>query len=211
MPRKISSLAAPACAERVLATARQLFFAHGYSALTMDVLARELGMSKKTLYVHFASKDALIGEIFTQFANDVRTQAETIFDDDDLPFTHKMHRFGEVMVQRLSGLSPHLLRDLQRFAPHIFRQLEELRSQNIPLIFGAILRQGQAAGIVRKDVDTVFAVEFWHAALQSLLHPDALDRLQLTPQQVMTKAIELFFGGLLTPAGCKEYEKRHAS
>lgn len=210
MPRKTLTTAAPDCAERVLAAARKLFLAHGYSALTMDELARELGMSKKTLYVHFASKDALIEEIFTRFADDVRTQAETIFADQDLPFTDKMHNFGEAMVRRLSQFSPHVLRDVQRFAPQIYQHFEELRNRNIPLIFGAILRQGQDAGIVRREINVPFAVEFWRSAIQSLLHPDSLERLQLTPRQTLTHAIEIFFGGLLTPAGCQEYEKRHA-
>jgi hypothetical protein len=113
------------------------------------------------------------------------------------------------MIRRLSRLSPHLLRDLQRFAPHIFRRLEELRNQNIPYIFGGILRQGQAAGFVRTTIDPAFAVEFWRPALQSLLHPDTLERLKLNPHEVMIKAIDLFFGGLLTPAGRKDYEKNH--
>jgi hypothetical protein len=122
-----------------------------------------------------------------------------------------MHRFGETLTQRLSRLSPHVLRDLQRFAPHIYHRIEELRNQNIPHIFGGILIQGQAAGIVRKNIDLSFAVEFWRPAIQSLLHPDTLDRLKLSPQQVMVQAIDLFFGGLLTPIGRKDYEKHFAS
>ena len=196
---------------RIMTLANKHFFAYGYSALTMDELARELGVSKKTLYVHFRSKDALVEEIFNQFAAGVRAQADTIFADQELSFTAKMHRFGETMTQRLSRLSPHVLRDLQRFAPHIYRRLEELRNQNIPHIFGGILRQGQAAGIVRANIDPAFAVEFWRPALQSLLHPDTLERLKLNPHQVMAEAIDLFFGGLLTPAGRKNYEKKHAS
>jgi AcrR family transcriptional regulator len=196
---------------RIMAAARTHFFSYGYSALTMEDLARELGLSKKTLYVHFRSKDALVGELINQFASDLRGQADAIFADSKLIFTAKIHRFGEVMLERLSRLSPHLLRDLQRFAPKIYRQLEELRNRNIPHIFGDILRQGQAAGIVRANVDPAFAVEFWRSALQSLLHPDTLERLQLTPKQVMTQAIDLFFGGLLTPAGRKNYEKNHAT
>jgi hypothetical protein len=71
------------------------------------------------------------------------------------------------------------------------------------------LCQGQAAGIVRTSVDPTFAVEFWRPALQSLLHPDTLERLKLNPHEVMAQAIDLFFGGLLTPIGRKDYEKNH--
>src|SRR5689334_25106941 len=45
---------------RIVAQARAHFFAHGFRGVTMDDLATELAMSKKTLYAHFASKGALL-------------------------------------------------------------------------------------------------------------------------------------------------------
>ena len=48
---------------RILRAAREQLFTAGYNALTMDALAHELGMSKKTLYAHFAGKDAMIAVI----------------------------------------------------------------------------------------------------------------------------------------------------
>jgi AcrR family transcriptional regulator len=192
---------------RILGAARPHLFEFGYSAWTMDDLAAELGMSKKTLYRHFRAKDALVEEILQEFAGGVRACAEELFSDRRLTFPVKMLQFGEAMMQRLAQLSPHALRDLQRSAPHIYRHLEELRSRNIPLIFGQILREGQAAGMVRKDVDPAFAVAYWRPAVQSLLHPDTLEQLGLRPHEVMRRAVDLFFGGLLTPAGQKDYEK----
>lgn len=204
-----SRSAAPAA--RILAAARPLFFTHGYSALTMDDLARELGLSKKTLYLHFPSKDALVGEILRGFVRDVRASADALFVDPTLSFTTKLHRFSETMVQRFTRMNPHIFRDLQRSAPHIYRQIEELRHKNIPYIFGRLLEQGQAAGMVRADVDPAFAIEFWRPAIQTLMHPDTLERLQLSPDRVFTQAVNLFFGGLLTPAGRKDYEKHRVA
>jgi AcrR family transcriptional regulator len=192
---------------RILAAARSHFFAYGYSALTMDELAAELGMSKKTLYVHFPTKDALIETILGEFVADMRASADALFSDPDLSFIRKLQQFSENMVKRLARVNPHVFRDLQRAAPHLYRRIEELRHKNIPVIFGRLLRQGQAAGIVRADIDPDFAVEFWRPAIQSLMHPDTLDRLQRTPDQMFSQAVTLFFGGLLTPAGRKEHEK----
>lgn len=210
MPRLPSPPPAPAATDartRVLAAARAQFFACGYSALRMDDLAAELGMSKKTLYVHFPSKDALVGEILQEFVAEVRTSADALFADRSLSFTVKLRRFGGAMAHRFVRMHPHIFRDLQRSAPHIYRQVEELRHRNIPHIFGQILRQGQAAGMVRADVDPDFAVEYWRPAIQSLMHPDTLERLQLSPDRVFAQAIDLLFGGLLSPAGRKDHEK----
>ena len=47
-------------AQRIVTAARAHFFAHGFRSVTMDDLAEELGMSKKTLYASFPSKTALL-------------------------------------------------------------------------------------------------------------------------------------------------------
>lgn len=210
MPAPASLVPAAAPADRIIAAARAHLFAYGYSALTMDDLAAELGMSKKTLYVHFPSKDALVEAILLQFVGEVRSSADALFSDRRLSFTAKLHRFSEAMVQRFARMGPHLLRDLQRSAPHIYRKIEEFRHRNIPLIFGQILREGQAAGMVRADLDPQLAIEFWRPAIQSLMHPDTLERMKLKPDEMFTRAIDLYFGGLLTAAGRKDYEKHVA-
>ena len=192
---------------RLLEAARTRLFTYGYSALTMDALAHDLGMSKKTLYVHFPSKDALVEAILNRFVAEVRASADALFTDKTLSFTAKLHRFSEAMVQRFTRMGPHVFRDLQRSAPHIYRKIEELRHSAIPHVFGQMVRQGQAAGMVRADIDPDFAIEFWRPAIQSLMHPDTLERLQLQPDQMFAKAVDLFFHGLLTPAGRKDHEK----
>jgi len=197
-------------ADRILEAARRHLFTYGYSALTMDDLAAELGMSKKTLYVYFVSKDALVEALLNQFVAAVRNSADRIFSDQTIGFTTKLHRFIETMTQRFTRMGPHVLRDLQRSAPHIYGRIEEVRHSTIPHVFGQIVRQGQAAGMVRADVDPDLAIEFWRSAIQSLMHPDTLERLKLQPDQMFIKAINLFFGGLLTPAGRKDHEKHTA-
>ncbi|MFI5356729.1 MAG: TetR/AcrR family transcriptional regulator [Opitutales bacterium] len=202
-----SPSARPPARARILDLARDHLFDFGYTAFTMDGLAAALGMSKKTLYVHFRSKDAIIEAVLARFVADVRASADEVFNDPALSFPLKLHRFSEFMVRRFAQMQPHVFRDLQRSAPHIYRHIEELRHQNIPRVFGQIVRQGQAAGMVRADLDPAFAIEFLRPAMQSLMHPDTLERLKLPPDRIFAKAMTLFFNGLLTPAGRKDYEK----
>lgn len=196
---------------RIIATARKHLFTYGYSALTMDDLARELGVSKKTLYVHFTSKDALIESILDDFSDEVRALADGLFADRAQPFAPKFRRLGEAMMQRFSKLNPAILRDLQRFAPKLYAKIDEMRRKNIPYVFGQVIREGQAAGAVRADIDPQFAIEFWRFAITNLMQPEAQERLGMPPDQVFKKSINLFFAGLLTTAGRKEYEKQNVS
>jgi AcrR family transcriptional regulator len=207
MPTAPPSASPAATADRIVAAAGRQLFDYGYNALTMDDLARELGVSKKTLYVHFPSKDALVETVLGQFAAEVRDLADRLFADRDLSFSLKFRRLVEAMIRRFSRVNPHFVRDLQRYAPRLYRKLEELRHKNIPYVFGQVIRQGQAAGMVRPDVDPGFAIEFWRTAIVGLMQPEAVERTGLKPDQVFEKSIDLFFAGLLTPAGRKDYEK----
>jgi AcrR family transcriptional regulator len=201
----------PAIRTRILKAAHDHLFTYGYSALIMDDLARELGVSKKTLYVHFRSKDELVEAVLDGFALEIRQLADQLFIKDEQSFSTKFRRLVAAMIKRFSKLNPVMLRDLQRFAPQIYAKIDDLRRKNIPYVFGRALRDGQELGAVRSDIDPTFAIEFWRIAISGLLQPDNLERLGLPPDQVFEKALNLFFAGLLTPAGRKDYEKHHVS
>jgi AcrR family transcriptional regulator len=195
---------------RILAAARRHLFSYGYNALTMDDLAHELGMSKKTLYRHFPGKDAIIGTIIAEIGRVVRQELDAILANPRLTFAQKLRAIVDTVAPRLALTSPAMLRELQRYAPKIHEQLDELRQKNIPSVFGRLFRAGIAEGAVRGDLDPDFTALFWLQAVRGLVHPDTLAVTQLTAGQTLQKALELFAGGLLTPAGRKDYEKLFA-
>jgi len=199
--------AAPSSAQRILDTARARLFADGYSALTMDELAHDLGMSKKTLYVHFPGKDAIIDAIIEETGAAIRDHMDAVLGNPRFDFSQKLCALIEVVGSSLSKASPGMLHDLQRYAPQLYQKIDDLRSRNVPLVFGRLIRTGLAEGKVRPEVDPDFAVEFWLQAIRGLMHPAVLERTQLTPRQTLEQAIRLFYGGLLSPAGRKDYDK----
>lgn len=192
---------------RILDQARRHFFSYGYSSFTMDDLATELGMSKKTLYVYFAGKETLIRAVLDAFSVEVRADADRLLADPGLSFTEKLRGFALGMMERFSKVTPAVLRDVQRFAPEIHRHIEHLRSKNIPHVFGRFVEAGQVAGMVRDDVSPVFAAEFYLHAMQGIMNPLTLQRLNVPPDVALDRALRIFFGGLLTATGHKEYEK----
>ncbi|MEO6002724.1 MAG: TetR/AcrR family transcriptional regulator [Opitutus sp.] len=209
--RKPPNAAEPELRARILAQARTHFFHYGYSSFTMDDLATELGMSKKTLYVHFQSKEMIIRAVLDTFAAEVRSDAEQLLAHPSLAFAEKLRGFALSLMERLAQVSPAVLRDLQRFAPALHRHVEQLRGKNIPYIFGRFIEAGQIAGVVRDDISPVFAGEYYLHAMQGMMQPATLQRLNLPPQTVLDRALRLFFCGLLTPVGHKEYEKSFPS
>lgn len=197
----------PPVVARVLRTAHDLLFTYGYPAFTMDALAHELGMSKKTLYVHFTSKEAIMERIIDLLGGALRIKMEAVLANPDLRFTEKISGVSGAASSTLARMSPAMLRDLQRFAPALHQKIDDIRTRTIPIIFGRLLRDGIAEGKVRADIDPTFAVEFWLQAIRGLVQPAVLERTQLTLPQTLQRGLNLFFSGVLTPAGRKEYEK----
>lgn len=195
---------------RILHAARQHFFRQGINSVTMDDLAHELGMSKKTLYVHFPGKDAILDTIVDLIDRTIRSRLEEITTNTELSFFEKLSRMVNTVGGIMSRVSPALLRDMQRFAPKTYAKMEGLRQRNVPLYFGRLVRSGIDEGMVRAEVDPDFAAQYWLQAIRGLMQPEALERTQLTPRQTLEKAIDLFIRGLLTPAGRTSYEKHLA-
>lgn len=193
--------------DRILLQAKTHLFTFGYSAFTMDKLAGELGMSKKTLYVHFPNKDAIIISTIDKFAAGVRTDVDEILLQLHVSFIEKLRGFALMMIERLGHIRPEVLRDIQRSAPHIYQHIDEARSASISYTFGRFIEEGQIGGSVRDHMNPTFAGQFYVHAMQGMMNPTTLERLKLTPAQTFDQAIRIFYTGLLTPKGQKEYEK----
>jgi AcrR family transcriptional regulator len=86
---------------RILGQARADFLTHGYSAVTMDAIATELGISKKTLYQHFSSKDALIRDVILGLSREIRAEADALLRHRRLNFAEKLRGFAEGLAQRM--------------------------------------------------------------------------------------------------------------
>ena len=120
---------ASALAQRILETARVHISKLGLRAVTMDDLARELGISKKTLYLHFPSKDAIVEQIVDLLGRTMRARFDAILADSTLSFAQKACAVFENCSNTVAQVSPALLRDLQRDAPAIFQKIENLRKK----------------------------------------------------------------------------------
>jgi len=182
---------------RIVAAARDLFFAVGYGALTVDALAEALGMSKKTIYRHFRSKEAILAAVIDEAERTIRTQAQALIADPRAAFAAKLGGVMEIVSAQYGRMRPERLRELAQAAPALHRRIETLRRRTTPAVVGALLRAGIEADEVRAGTDVDFAVEMWIAAASGLLDPQTLDRLGLSPREAISRGIDLFFLGVL--------------
>jgi AcrR family transcriptional regulator len=208
---RAADAAADETRERIVAAARRQFFVTGFARCTMDELAAELGMSKKTLYRHFRRKEALVDELITRKSGAMLAGIEEILAAPDLSFAERGARFVRHVLVHLGEVNVAFLRDLRRFTPRIHARVEELRARNLPRFWERLLTAGIKAGAVRADIDVPFVARLMLVTMQTLLQPENLERLEAQPHEVMGRFFNLIFAGLLTKAGHTDYENHRAS
>ncbi len=180
---------------RILLEAREQFFVHGFHGVTMDQLARDLGMSKKTLYRHFPSKDALLDGVIDTVAGEVGATLEAVSRDRRSSCSEKLLRIAAGIGGHLSPIQPVFLASLRRFAPAQLERIEQVRRRNIETHLLPLLRAGGRN--LRPGIDPVFVVELLLQTLDGILKPDLLQRLERTPAQAVSEALDLLFHGIL--------------
>jgi AcrR family transcriptional regulator len=203
MPTRPQRRLAPptSAAQRIVAGARQHFLAHGFRNVTMDDVAQELGMSKKTLYAHFTSKVELLEAVIRSKLDDLDRDLEQIspYAKDD--FLHTLHRLLNCTQEHAREIQPAFVRDVRREAPEVFELVEQLRNQAIQLHFGRVFSAGRQQGLIRKDVSVQLLIEIFLGVTHAILNPAKLAELKLTPQTGFAAVSNVIFEGVLTQRG----------
>lgn len=200
--RKVE-VAEPKARVRIVSAAREHFFQHGFHRVTMDDLARELGLSKKTLYASFVSKEALLEAVLAEKFAGVEAALQAAARAHRRDFSAALHAMLAAMHDELGELQPPFVRDMRRKAPHVFKHLEERRARIIHANFGRLLRQGQREGAVRKDVSAELMIETLLFAINGVVNPIKLEQLRLSPRDAFHGVIELILHGAFGKGGRK--------
>jgi AcrR family transcriptional regulator len=192
--------------EKILRGAEELFLKYGVRSISMDDIARHLGVSKKTLYQHFADKDDLVMSISHQHLERNYEQCEAIRKDATNPI-EELARISIWMKKSMEQINPTMLFDLQKF--HLAAWNVWLNYKNKFLRESVIrnLELGIQQGYVRADVDkeimAVMRIEFVQLAFNQHIFPR--ERFNLV--EVQSQIFDHFVFGLVTEKGRKLYLK----
>jgi AcrR family transcriptional regulator len=186
---------------RIVSAARRHFFAFGFRAVTMDDIAAELAMSKKTLYAHFGSKSELVQAVVADKQRSIEADLEQISSESSSDFPSAIQQFLAKMQRHLEEIHPPFMRDIEREAPEIFELVEIYRRDLIHRYLSKILTQGRRAGIIRKDIPVRLMIEVWLGVVQAVMNPTKLTELDLTPKAGFSAVISVMLEGLLTVEG----------
>lgn len=188
-------------ARRIVTAARRHFFTHGFRNVTMDDLAEELGMSKKTLYAFFPSKTDLLRAVLLDKFRSVETDLDRIASECSADVLTGLRELLACMQLHTGEIQPPFVRDIQRESPEIFKLVESRRRDVIQRHFGKIFDEGRRAGIFRKDIPTRLMIEILLGATEAIMNPPKLADLGLTPKDGYLTIITVVLEGVLTEKG----------
>jgi AcrR family transcriptional regulator len=187
--------------QRIVDAARAHFFSHGFRSVTMDDLAEELGISKKTLYANFPGKFDLLEAVLADKLASVEARLKDVIRVHANNFPAALHELLAGTQQELDEIKPPFVRDMRQKAPHVFKVVERRRGALIQRYFGKILAEGQRAGMVRKDVPMKLIIEILLVMVQSIVNPAKMEELGMMPKEGFAGILKIVLEGALTPKG----------
>ena len=187
--------------QRIVEAARAHFFCHGFRSVTMDQLAEELGISKKTLYAHFPGKIELLEAVLDDKFAGVEAKLNEIARAHPHDFSTALHELLANMQRELDEIKPPFVRDMRQKAPHVFKVIERRRAALIERFFGKLFIEGQRAGMVRKDVPAKLTIEILLAIVQAIMNPLKMEELGMTPKEGFAGILKIILEGALTRRG----------
>jgi AcrR family transcriptional regulator len=188
-------------AQRIITAAREHFFAHGLRSVTMDDLAAELGMSKKTLYAEFPSKTDLLRAVLLDKFRSVDADLEQIMAQSSANALAGLQQLLACMQRHTEEIQPPFVRDIRREAPELFKLVESRRRELIQRYFGRIFDNGRREKIIRSDISSEMILEILLGAVQSIMNPAKIEALGVTPKAGYGTIITVILEGVLTAKG----------
>ena len=191
---------------KILSVSVESFRQFGFKSITMDDIARKAGISKKTLYQHFASKpDVVLAAMEWHQTHthkhilDIMTSAENAVE--------AMVRVNAVMNQMFRQINPMAMLELQRFFPDAYNKFrEKLLNKDIASIRDNIFR-GMEEGLYRPGMDADLLARFRVESCLILFQPNSLLNEVHHPHDVNMAIMENFLYGLMSAKGEKLYQK----
>lgn len=138
--------------ERILEGASALFWKYGFKSLTMDELARELGVSKKTLYLYHKNKDEIVEKCTRYYLDNIDKDMAAYISQAKDP-VHELILISHKLSSLLSNVNDALIFDLKRYYPKAYSIYNSHRCGDMFAMIKDTLQRGIDLGLFRKEIN----------------------------------------------------------
>lgn len=138
--------------QRIIEEAALLFRTYGIRAVTMDMLANQMGISKRTIYEVFKDKGELLSGVLKWMTIKQREAMNKIFSDTE-NVIEALFKMIDLMIDHFQNMSPAFQLDMKRYHNEILKKLGE--KDELPYYRNhiEIIKRGIEEGVFREDID----------------------------------------------------------
>lgn len=193
--------------KNILEKVRDLYVRYGIKSVTMDDVAHQLGISKKTLYQHVVDKNDLVLKVFELEIDDNCTQFECSFSEDSnaIEQLFDVHRW---VMKRMKEHSPVSDYDLKKYYPDLYRRIEKIRRERMFEFVINNLRKGKKEGIYRSDLDEEIITKIHVSRIQNTFDSELLTNEEKTSFKVFYEFFIYHVRGIASEKGIKILEEK---
>ncbi|HET7116901.1 MAG TPA: TetR/AcrR family transcriptional regulator [Hanamia sp.] len=198
---------------RIKQKADELYRRYGIKSVTMDEIASQLGVSKKTIYQSFSDKnelvDAVIGDILNYNRN--YCQASRVEADNAV---HEVFLAMDSLQTTFENMSPGILFDIERNYPATYKKFKEFKYNFLFDIMKKNIERGKKEGLYREDMNSDIIAKTRLECMMIPFNEDLFPRNQFPMVFLHQQLIEFFLYGMVTPKGYKlitKYQKERSA
>ena len=153
--------------EKWLKRVEELLFKLGIKSLTMDDVARELGISKKTLYSFVENKDDLVGKVMERHMTE-QCKADEAMHVQSTDAVDEMVRVIQQIMADLGKMKPNVVHEMQKYHREVWDRINTFQQTYILNLTRKNLEWGRKDGLYRSDFDLDIAARFYKAGVMSI-------------------------------------------
>ena len=190
---------------KIIEHTEEKFFRDGFYKTTMDEIASELRMSKKTIYKFFPSKDDLVHAIAKFFMNRMKNTILPALNSDKNAI-EKLGDLIKILAKASEKISAVRMEELKRHYPSMWNEIDNFRTE---MMFGNITRvidQGKKEGLFA-DYPTNIIMNVLVASVRTIVNPDFIMNNNYSIIEAARYAFKIVISGILTDKGKKEFNK----
>lgn len=186
--------------ERILEKAEELFLRFGVRSITMDEIASQLGISKKTIYQSFADKEELVFVVFDNLFNHCsedcvqdRARAENAI--------HELFLAIDMMEGFLKTMNPYILYDLEKYHPAVYKRFLTFKNEFLYQSVKDNVEWGIKEELYRADINVEIVSRFRVGTAMLSLDAETFPHNKFSVLEVEIQLLLLYAYGLSTPKG----------
>ncbi|MBT8281636.1 MAG: TetR/AcrR family transcriptional regulator [Muriicola sp.] len=186
--------------EKILHKATDLFLTLGFKSVTMDDLANEMGISKKTIYSHFDNKTKLVEACTLELFNNISQGIDTICSLQKNPI-EELYEIKKFAMRHLKDEKASPQYQLQKYYPKIHNTL---KMKQFSLMKGCVvdnIKRGISMGIYIPTLNVDFIARIYFSGVTSIKDHTLFPEDEFPKTQLMDDYLEYHLRGIVTSQG----------